>query len=199
MSLARIKFSHFLHGFSLMSVSVSHAGNIPDPVFSLLLGPLLPSSLPLLLRLRKASLPPLSCRYGPSPTLLGFSAQATPQPWTEPSTPFSELTSGSLMLLEKVRVMCRAIGSPTLHIGHFQTSPSLSVGALLPPPPPPSLVPQRTLVLPSSLVSCTPPCVASEALPFEGPFLLPLLFVDRFFADSCLAVPSHKEGDPIVL
>lgn len=73
------------------------------PVFALLLGPLLPSSLPLLLRLRKASLPPLSCRYGH----LSHSSwiqrpQATPQPRAEPSTPFSELTSGSLMLLEKV-------------------------------------------------------------------------------------------------
>lgn len=168
------------------------------PVFSLLLGPLLPSSLPLLLRLRKASLPPLSCRYGHvSHSSWIQCPQATPQPWTEPSTPFSELTSGSLMLLEKVPGHVQSHRKPTLHSGHFQTSPSLSVGG----PPAPS----TTTFLGAPEDTCPPLLclypvhllvLASGALPFEGPFLLPLLFVDRFFADSCLAVPSHKGRRP---
>ena len=105
----RIKYSHFLHNFfpyAYLSQSCwKQHRTSQTPVFSLPLVSLLPSSLPLLFSLHKASLPPLSCRYDHISyiTLLGFSP-----PRQHPSHGWSQaLLSqnwhlGSLMLLEKV-------------------------------------------------------------------------------------------------
>ena len=166
--------------------------------FSLPLDSLLPSSVPLLLRLWEASLQPLSCDIITSPAspFLAWVRLATPQQGIEPSTPFSELVSGQFHAAGENQPTNVCLPepyephSPQWLLPNFSFTrskwPPLLPCSLDGSPPPPPLT-----------VSYTPPCANLLGLALWWPVFPPIaLFAYRRF---CLTLPSHKEKNPICL